>query len=586
MPKSTLDAAAARPAFVGGMAGRITRRVLVYTTLTALVMGGLGLYGTYRMIWNRVVESQPLALRLSSEWVRERLEQAPAELERLAQGASLQAWAEDVPKITEGSAPDPSVLLGVLSEAVKRSGTFGGLLILDIQGDVLAAAGSGPGLTGLRDLLRRKSALDSELLDTMQGIQLRAELGGLQEPAVRPIGFDSGPALHLVSVPIRDPLGRAVATLHGLVRRSELAARLRAESLGSGGNLFIVDSKRRILASARPVGTDENKSLSADLLNDKQRARPRVVWDSDLGEVAISSSPLGVHDWTVVATTPLVAAFQPLVLAGIIALGTGLALVALFTWMGSRLGTGIARPLWGLLHALRNAARGNIAELSAGANASGEGEGEALITAFNAMAEHQRTRRREHETSHRALQAQHSAFQHQYDTMSRRSITDPLTQLHNRRHFDSQLEREIKRKSRTGQSLALLILDIDDFKKLNDTFGHAAGDEFLKQVARILKEIVRETDLLARFGGEEFVVVATQTTIEGAVVLGQKICMAIAEASFIVDDTMRPRGATVSIGVAVFKGSQTDLFNAADAALYRAKSAGKNCVVAADDPED
>ena len=117
MPKSTLDAAAARPAFVGGMAGRITRRVLAYTTLTALVMGGLGLYGTYRMIWNRVVESQPLALRLSSEWVRERLEQAPAELERLAQGAALQAWAEDVPKTTDGSDPDPSGRLEVLSEA-------------------------------------------------------------------------------------------------------------------------------------------------------------------------------------------------------------------------------------------------------------------------------------------------------------------------------------------------------------------------------------------------------------------------------------------------------------------------------------
>ena len=336
-------------------------------------MGGLGLYGTYTMIWNRVVESQPLALRLSSEWVRERLEQAPAELERLAQGAALQAWVEDVPRTTDGSDPDPSVLLGVLSEAVTRSGTFGGLMILDTQGDVLAAAGSGAVLAGLRDLLRPKSSLDYELVDTLQAVQLRAELGGLQEPAIRPIGLDSVPALHLVSVPIRDALGRAVATLHGLVRRSELAARLRAESLGRGGNLFIVDAKRRILASARSVGTDENKSLSADLLNDKERARPRVIWDVDLGEVVISSSPLGVHDWTVVATTPLVAAFQPLVLAGIIALGIGLVLVASFTWMGSRLGAGIARPLWDLLQALRNAARGDIAELSAGATPRGRG---------------------------------------------------------------------------------------------------------------------------------------------------------------------------------------------------------------------
>ena len=105
-------------------------------------------------------------------------------------------------------------------------------------------------------------------------------------------------------------------------------------------------------------------------------------------------------------------------------------------------------------------------------------------------------------------------------------------------------------------------------------------------MARILREMVRETDLLARFGGEEFVVVATGTTLEGAVVLAEKIRTAIAEASFIVDDTMRPRKATVSIGVAEFKGSRTDLFNSADAALYRAKAAGKNCVMVGGEGEE
>ena len=100
-----------------------------------------------------------------------------------------------------------------------------------------------------------------------------------------------------------------------------------------------------------------------------------------------------------------------------------------------------------------------------------------------------------------------------------------------------------------------------------------------------MKEMVRDTDLLARYGGEEFVVVATETTMEGAVVLAEKIRTSIAETSFIVDDTMRPRKATVSIGVAQFKGSSTDLFNSADAALYRAKDSGRNCVMVADQDE-
>jgi two-component system cell cycle response regulator len=166
--------------------------------------------------------------------------------------------------------------------------------------------------------------------------------------------------------------------------------------------------------------------------------------------------------------------------------------------------------------------------------------------------------------------------------VSELSVTDPLTQLHNRRFFEEYLEREINRLSRDGDSLCLLVIDIDDFKALNDSYGHAAGDEFLKQIARIMKESVRETDLLARFGGEEFVVVSNGTDIQGATVLAEKLCTSVAEASFIVDDSMRPRRATVSIGLASYKVSRTDLFNSADAALYRAKDSGKNCVVTDD----
>ena len=590
MPESKPEQASTRPVFSGdGVTGRITRRVFAYTLLTVLLMGGLGLYAIYTTIWNTIVETQPLALQLSREWVRERLDQAPAELERLSQESALQVWVRGVSNPPGGSTrspspPDQSALMGSFSEALARSSVFSGLLILDTQGDVLAAAGSGPGLAGLRALLRPKSSLGPELVDVMRTSQLRAELGGLQELSVRPIDPGPVPALELVSVPLRDPQGRAIATLHGLVRRSELAARLRAELLGAEANIFLVDGKRRVLASARPSGRAAGEPLLSKLLSDDGSTAPRVVWDTDLGEVMASSVPLGAHGWTLVATTPLVAAFQPLFLVVCAFLATGLVLIALFTTMASRFATRrIARPLWPLLQALRAAARDEFLPVST-ARAAGEAEG--LILAFNTMVSRHQFRSRELETSHRALQDQYSAFQHQYQTVSKRSITDPLTQLNNRRYFEAQLQRELKRWSRTGHDLAFLILDIDDFKKLNDTYGHAAGDEVLKQVARILKEFVRETDLLARFGGEEFVVVATQTTLEGAVTLAQKICTAIAETSFIVDDTMRPRSATVSVGVSVFKGSQTDLFNSADAALYRAKAAGKNCVMVAEDPDE
>jgi diguanylate cyclase (GGDEF)-like protein len=163
--------------------------------------------------------------------------------------------------------------------------------------------------------------------------------------------------------------------------------------------------------------------------------------------------------------------------------------------------------------------------------------------------------------------------------VSELSVTDPLTQLHNRRFFEEYLDREINRLGRNGDGFCLLVIDIDDFKMLNDSYGHAAGDEFLKQIARTMKESVRETDLIARFGGEEFVVVLNGTDIRGATLLAEKLRTNVAESSFIVDDSMRPRRATVSIGLAKYKGSRTDLFNSADAALYRAKDSGKDCVV-------
>jgi diguanylate cyclase len=210
------------------------------------------------------------------------------------------------------------------------------------------------------------------------------------------------------------------------------------------------------------------------------------------------------------------------------------------------------------------------------------GEVKLLIRAFNRLVLRLRDRSQDSESSQLALEVQNKSFQQKFQVASERSVTDPLTQLYNRRFFEEYLEREINRLGRDGDDLCLLVIDIDDFKSLNDSYGHAAGDEFLKQIARTMNETVRATDLLARFGGEEFVVVSKGTDIRGATILAEKLRISVAEASFIVDDSMRPRRATVSIGLAQYKGSRTGLFNSADEALYRAKSSGKNCVVAAD----
>ena len=167
--------------------------------------------------------------------------------------------------------------------------------------------------------------------------------------------------------------------------------------------------------------------------------------------------------------------------------------------------------------------------------------------------------------------------------VERQANTDGLTELPNRRHFEEALEGEISRAERFGGSLALILADLDDFKQVNDRYGHQAGDDVLQTFADILRATVREIDLPARYGGEEFAVLLPQTDLEGAHRLAERLCKALAA---------RPMPAhpgslvavTASFGVAAFPDSPTPaaLFAAADEALYRAKRAGKNCVVAAD----
>ncbi|MCA9754506.1 MAG: sensor domain-containing diguanylate cyclase [Candidatus Eisenbacteria bacterium] len=161
-----------------------------------------------------------------------------------------------------------------------------------------------------------------------------------------------------------------------------------------------------------------------------------------------------------------------------------------------------------------------------------------------------------------------------YEEMSRLAITDELTGLYNRRHFLTRLQEEQARAKRHGHEFSLLFLDIDDFKRINDTYGHGLGDRILAELGKLLMKWARSSDLLARFGGEEFVVLLPMTEMQQALTAAERLRNAVAEHSF-----PRRKRITVSVGVANYPhdaDTTEDLIKMADQALYQAKRMGRN----------
>jgi diguanylate cyclase (GGDEF)-like protein len=167
------------------------------------------------------------------------------------------------------------------------------------------------------------------------------------------------------------------------------------------------------------------------------------------------------------------------------------------------------------------------------------------------------------------------------------ALLEPLTGLYNRRYFMERLASELASAQRHGRALSLLLVDVDHFKRLNDARGHAAGDEALRMLARVLQGAVRKEDVVARFGGEEFVVLARETSLSGARALAERVRKAV-EKSRCAHERQELAitisvGVTVSQGLTAFERGRTEqqMLEAADKALYRAKRMGRNTVVAA-----
>ncbi|MBI5069517.1 MAG: diguanylate cyclase [Deltaproteobacteria bacterium] len=183
------------------------------------------------------------------------------------------------------------------------------------------------------------------------------------------------------------------------------------------------------------------------------------------------------------------------------------------------------------------------------------------------------------------LRAAHQRLREANLELTQRSITDPLTGLFNRRYFEYRLAQELERARRHGDPVALAFLDLDHFKRINDTYGHATGDAVLLAVARVLQEELRRLDVCTRWGGEEFAAILPNTDAAGAMVVSQRVLRALRSHGGLVapplgSDAGEVVRFTASMGVAVHEPASShgaeELLRRADGALYLAKRQGRN----------
>jgi two-component system cell cycle response regulator len=167
-----------------------------------------------------------------------------------------------------------------------------------------------------------------------------------------------------------------------------------------------------------------------------------------------------------------------------------------------------------------------------------------------------------------------------YDQLQYEANTDGLTQCYNKRYFNDRIELEVKKSKLTGKPLCLVLFDLDHFKKLNDNYGHDAGDYVLKEMANVIREGgIRDEDTFARYGGEEFVILLPVTNLKEGFAIAERLRRLIFDHNFIYEDQKLPVAA--SIGIADYRqgiNNGTDLFKRADNAVYVSKDKGRNQV--------
>jgi len=362
----------------------------------------------------------------------------------------------------------------------------------------------------------------------------------------------------VLGVPVLQGNGQIAGALVARVNFTSLTQVLRAFGARSMGHVYLTSERGALIVDSRGGSAGPGKmELAPEIAKRLLAADGEIVEHHgfDGVEVLGSAQRLSQAAWFATADMPVGDAYHQAIRLRNLAFAVIGGLLVVITLVAYWLAALIARPLGRLTSA---AAKVSAGDLSVGLPAAGGGEVGYLTQVFNTMVESLRKNREE---------------------LERMSTTDQLTGLGNRRHLMNLLPQEMERARRAAKPFSILMLDVDHFKKYNDTHGHQAGDDVLARVSMVLRDSIRPYDCAARFGGEEFLIVLSGASLEHARECAERIREQVRAQRFDGGPV------TVSIGIAEypFHGDTVDaVIGQADAALYEAKRAGRDRVTCAD----
>lgn len=543
----------------------IKTRILVFallaTIVPSLILGGLFYYQNSKLLAGKISQQlRSSAVQASSQfdlWLKERLYD-------LRVFASSYIISENFKGIVQGNSTAIANLIasdhieGYLRSVGEKFSVYSELTLLGLDGKAL--------LTTAPDL--EKITVPKSWLEQLNESQPASRKHQLPPQVAADCLF--------VAEAIRSSDGSLMGYLSAAVELKNISAMLASECAEGTDEIYLMDAAGSLLVSSNTLPADRSDPVQVDGLirSTRTQAKKTVDYAGRRGrDVIAAAAGIPAIDWLLVAEMDREKAYAEimrlrkitLVLVGGLMLCIGLS-AYLF-------GHALVQPLRRLSREAACVASGN---LDVEIPVTGCNEVSYLTQVFNHMVSSLKQNREE-------ISAANDALVESVKELHQLSVTDGLTGLNNRKHIMDLFDRTLAEAAAKKQALAVLLLDIDHFKEVNDTYGHQTGDDAMRRLAENLLEAVSLEDHVGRYGGEEFLIVLPDRSVDQAVGIAEQIRRNVS--SIKLDAIDAPLSISVSIGVAGFPDNGVDvasILRKADDALYRAKDEGRNCVKAAE----